>query len=363
MQTYTILSRNTTPTFYSLQRPQGRNHLRLWPTFLETGASRYSTNHLQTKEKIHDDAPFEARLPPSLKELSPPLGCMLACKKRAHWSIHLRQPLIKRKKGSPRIAAARLAAPNLQPLLLVCAYLPAGSGNQDINEYSKCCSEVNELIRTHPGHSVILGGDTQCQWDTTSPKGKLVTTTGLRSITTHLPPSFDPYHNTHETKIDHFAIKDELNTIPENRLRVSSISSSFADHHAVKCCAFSTSVPKRSEKDGKKLGDETSDASLDKRKLQLPIPPQDLKSFKERLRLMLEQQCHRWMEDFEDRQPNPLRPKGPEHEADLEHLGNTLTRMLGQAHTEALRTLQTIPHRDPNANQAGSTGLGQSGWT
>ena len=86
------------------------------------------------KGKIPDDAPIEARLPPSLKELSPPLGCMLACKKRAHWSIHLRQPLIKRKKGSPRIAAARLAAPNLQPLLLVCAYLPAGSGNQDINE-------------------------------------------------------------------------------------------------------------------------------------------------------------------------------------------------------------------------------------
>ena len=94
---------------------------------------------------------------------------------------------------------------------------------------------ANSVIRAHPGHSVILGGDTQCQWDTTSPKGKLVTTTGLRSITTHhLPPSFDPYHNTHETKIDHFAIKDELNTTPENRLRVSSIRSSFADHHAVK---------------------------------------------------------------------------------------------------------------------------------
>ena len=267
---------------------------------------------------------------------------MLACKKGAHWSIHLRQPLIKRKKRNPRIAAARLAPPNLQPLLLLCAYLPAGSGKQDMNEYSECCSEINKLIRDHPGHTDILGGDTQCQWDTTSPKGKLITTTGLRSLTiTHLPASFDPYQNAHKSKIDHFAIKDELNTLPENRQSVSSIRSSFADHHAVMCCAFSTSVPKQNDRDN------TSDAGLHERKLQLPITPQNMKSLRERLRLPLEQQCRTWMEDFQDRQPNPFRPTGPENENDLEHLGKSLTHMLGQAHDEALRTLPTIPIPGP----------------
>ena len=294
------------------------------------------------KGHIPDDAPIEARLPSAIKELSPPLGCMLACKKKAHWSIHLSQPLIKLKKGSPRIAAARLAAPNLQPMLLVCTCLPAGSGKPDIMEYSKCCSEINTLIRAHPGHSVILGGDTQFQWNTTSPKGKLITTTGLRSLTTHLPPSFDPCHNTHETKIDHFALKDELNTIPENRLSVSNIRSSFGDHHTVMCCAFSTSVPRQNEKD--------PDACPNHRKLQLPITPQNMKSLKERVRMMLEQQCSSWMEDYEDRQPNPLRPITVEHFADLEHLGSTLTHTIGQAHNEALRTLPTTPIPGPKHN-------------
>ena len=56
------------------------------------------------------------------------------------------------------------------------------------------------------------------------------------------------------------------------------------------------------------------------------------------------------MEDYEDRQPNPLRPITAEHFADLEHVGSTLTHMIGQAHNEALRTLPTTPIPGPKHN-------------